>query len=74
VYDKTPGDMERIAFPPRPDDIRESPLYGVAHTLAQGLPSLRRVVFLGGYECTEVCRIGVRQGVVEEYWQVNDDK
>jgi hypothetical protein len=75
VYAQIPGDTATISFPDPPplSAPHLSPLYHVARTLAEGVSSLRRVVFLGGYDCAEVIRIGVRAGQVEEFWQETTD-
>jgi hypothetical protein len=50
-----------------------SPFYNVARTLGAAVRALRRVTFLGGYGCEEVCRVEMRAGDVLAFWQAPDE-
>jgi hypothetical protein len=64
-----PGDLPDPVFPPCTGDLWASPFYNVALAISARVRSLRHVVFLGGFACEEVCRIGLRPGEVETFWQ-----
>jgi hypothetical protein len=68
-YKRTPGDIPTIAFPPAPEEIWTSPFYNVALTVGTSVRSLRKITFLGGYRCPEICRVELRGGEVLTFWQ-----
>jgi hypothetical protein len=75
VYKKLPGDLPdpplALGVRAAPDDmdIWTSPFYNVALTISNSVCSIRKITFLGGYTCPEICRVELREGEVLTFWQ-----